>query len=166
MSKALVLGFTLASHQRAGCNQSSSLICPKGLDYRLLSILNIPEAISLFLSDKYSPLPHKGAPFFSDVCNIIFLSPAFIWKHFQIASHLRFPCAFRKGEGGEVLDLPISLKKRVLHLHWNTLAASTEVSAHAGSHCRTGYWKGAVGRGTYCCWEAHTHRETLSSPPI
>jgi len=46
------------------------------------SILNIPEAIPLFLSkvyftDKYSLLSPKEAQFFSDVFNIIFLSLAF-----------------------------------------------------------------------------------------
>lgn len=69
MSKALALGLLPAPCQRAWCNQSSWLIYPMGLDYRLLSILNIPEAIPLFLSevyltDKYTSLPHKEAQFF------------------------------------------------------------------------------------------------------
>ena len=50
MPKVLALGLLLAPCQRAWCNQSSWLICPMGLDYHLLSILNIPEAIPLFLS--------------------------------------------------------------------------------------------------------------------
>lgn len=53
-----------------------------GLDYHLVSILNIPGEIPLVLlkvyfTDKYSSLPQKEAHFFSDVFNTVSLSPAF-----------------------------------------------------------------------------------------
>lgn len=59
--------------------------------------------------------------FFPGILNIIFLSPAFLWKHFQISSQLRFPNAFRKGGRDKSVTFNYFVKKERNYILWSTL---------------------------------------------
>lgn len=107
-------GALLAPRQRARCNQSSWVFCPVGLGYHLHNHF----VSEVRFTDKYNSLPHKEVPGFSpDIFNIIFLSPAFLSKHFQISSQLGFPNALRKGGEKKGVTFNYFVEKERNYLH-------------------------------------------------
>lgn len=182
VSKALALGLLLGPHQRAWCNQSSWLICPMELYYCLLSILSIPEVFSSqkFILQINIAHCHRRKLSFFMMYATPFPSPQLSSENiFRFLLSSGFHTCSGKGGAEMGVTFTYFVRKGRNHLHRSTLAASTEVSAHAGSCCRAGCLggiapKGRRGRGTYRCSgectagvrHTLTRRAPMSPPPI